>query len=99
MTYSVVPDQIEAGTFMLACVASHGIWLLKIVLPKHLECITAKVLEMGAHVHEINGDTLHVWCDSRTSRANIKLHHTQVSYRFTTSNGCCTFYCRWYKYD
>ncbi len=72
MTYSVVPDQIEAGTFMLACVASHGDLVIKNCITKHLECITAKVLEMGAHVHEINGDTLHVWCDSRTSRANIK---------------------------
>lgn len=57
---------------MLACVASHGDLVIKNCITKHLECITAKVLEMGAHVHEINGDTLHVWCDSRTSRANIK---------------------------
>lgn len=72
ITYSVVPDQIEAGTFMLAAVASHGDLLIKNCTTKHLECITAKVLEMGAKVSEISGDTLHVWCDSRTSKANIK---------------------------
>ncbi len=72
ITYSVVPDQIEAGTFMLAAVASHGDLVIKNCITKHLECITAKIIEMGAHAEETNGDTLHVWCDEKTSKANIK---------------------------
>lgn len=72
INYSVVPDQIEAGTFMLAAVASHGDLVIKNCITKHLECISAKIIEMGAHAEEIDGDTMHVWCDSRTTKANIK---------------------------
>ncbi len=72
VTYSVVPDQIEAGTFMLAAVASRGDLVIKNCTTKHLECITAKIIEIGAHAEEIDGDTIHVWCDNRTSKANIK---------------------------
>lgn len=49
-----------------------GDLVIKNCITKHLECITAKVLEMGANVSEINGDTIHVWCDNRTSKTNIK---------------------------
>lgn len=72
ITYSVVPDQIEAGTFMLAAVASHGDLVIRNCITKHLECITAKIIEMGAHAEETNGDTIHVWCDEKTTKANIK---------------------------
>lgn len=72
ITYSVVPDQIEAGTFMLAAVASHGDLVIKNCITKHLECITAKIIEMGAHAEETNGDTIHVWCNEKTTKANIK---------------------------
>ncbi len=72
ITYSVVPDQIEAGTFMLAAVASKGDLIIKNCTTKHLECITAKIIEMGANAEEIDGDTLHVWCNKKTSKANIK---------------------------
>ena len=72
VTYSVVPDQIEAGTFMLAAVASRGDLVIKNCTTKHLECVTAKIIEMGAHAEEIDGDTIRVWCDERTSKANIK---------------------------
>lgn len=72
ISYSVVPDQIEAGTFMLAAVASRGDLLIKNCTTKHLECISAKIIEMGAHAEEIDGDTMHVWCDSKTNKANIK---------------------------
>lgn len=70
-TYSVVPDQIEAGTFMLAAVASRGDVTIKNCITKHLECITAKIIEIGGNV-DANGDHLRVWCDKRTSKANIK---------------------------
>ena len=70
-TYSIVPDQIEAGTFMLAAVASHGDILIKNCITKHLESLTAKILEIGGKVED-NGDSIRVWCDSRPSKANIK---------------------------
>ena len=71
-TYSVVPDQIEAGTFMLASVASKGDIVLKNCITKHLESITAKILEIGGNVEDIDGDSLRVWCTKRTTNANIK---------------------------
>ncbi len=71
-TYCVVPDQIEAGTFMLAAVASKGDIIIKNCITKHLECITAKVLEIGANAEDLGGDRIHVWCDKRPSKANIK---------------------------
>ena len=70
-TYSVVPDQIEAGTFMLAAVASRGDIIIKNCISKHLECLTAKIIEIGGHVEE-DGDQIHVWCDKRPTKANIK---------------------------
>ena len=70
-TYSVVPDQIEAGTFMIAAVASKGDILIKNCITKHLECLTAKIIEIGGHVEE-DGDEIRVWCDSRPKKANIK---------------------------
>ena len=70
-TYSVVPDQIEAGTFMLAAVATKGDLLIKNCIPEHLDCLTAKILEMGANV-EYNDDSIHVWTNKRPNKANIK---------------------------
>ena len=70
-TYAVVPDQIETGTFMLAAVATKGDLIIKNCIPEHLDCLTAKILEMGANV-ETNGDTIHVWTSKRPNKANIK---------------------------
>ena len=70
-TYSVVPDQIEAGTFMLAAIASKGDLVIKNCITKHLECITAKILEIGGNV-EMNADTVRVWYDKRPTKAIIK---------------------------
>lgn len=70
-TYSIVPDQIEAGTFMLAAMASRGDILIKNCITKHLESLTAKIIEMGGNVED-NGDSIRVWCNSRPSKANIK---------------------------
>ena len=70
-SYSVVPDQIEAGTFMLAAVASKGDLIIKNCIPEHLDCVTAKILEIGGNV-EIDGDKLRVWFDKRPSKAVIK---------------------------
>ena len=70
-TYSIVPDQIEAGTFMLAAVASQGDILIKNCITKHLESLTAKILEIGGHVKDF-GDEIRVWCDQRPNKAIIK---------------------------
>ena len=51
-SYSIIPDQIEAGTYMAAAAATGGEVLIKNVIPKHLECITAKLEEMGVDVEE-----------------------------------------------
>ena len=70
-TYSIVPDQIEAGTFMLAAVASKGDIIVKNCITKHLESIIAKIVEIGGNV-DANGDHLRVWCNTRTNKATIK---------------------------
>lgn len=69
--YSIVPDQIEAGTFMLAAVASKGDITIHNCIPEHLDCLTAKIIEIGGNVEE-KDDSLHVWCDTKPSKTNIK---------------------------
>ena len=70
-TYSVVPDQIEAGTFMIAAIASKGDIVIKNCITKHLESIIAKIEEVGGNV-DANGDHLRVWYTKRTHKASIK---------------------------
>ena len=69
-TYSVVPDQIEAGTFMLAAVATKGDITVKNCIPEHLDCLTAKLIEMGVNV-DINNDSIRVCTNKRPNKANI----------------------------
>lgn len=52
--YSIIPDQIEAGTFMMAVAATHGNVLIQNVIPKHLDAISAKLIEIGATVEEFD---------------------------------------------
>lgn len=70
-TYSIIPDQIEAGTFMVAAAATRGNVLIKNVIPKHLEAITSKLTDIGAHVIEYD-DSVRVMCDKRLKATNIK---------------------------
>ncbi|MCR5484788.1 MAG: UDP-N-acetylglucosamine 1-carboxyvinyltransferase [Clostridiales bacterium] len=70
-TYSIIPDQIEAGTYMVAAAAAGGEVLINNVIPKHLESITAKLVECGADVEEFD-DSILVKSDGRLSRCNIK---------------------------
>ena len=70
ITYSVVPDQIEAGTFMLAAIATKGDIVLKHCIPEHLDCLTSKILEVGGNV-EYDNDTIHVWYDKKTTKSTI----------------------------
>lgn len=69
--YSIIPDQIEAGTFMVAAVATKGEVLIKNVIPKHLEAITAKLVEIGATVEEFD-DAVLVKSSSRLGNTHVK---------------------------
>ncbi|MBB6697008.1 UDP-N-acetylglucosamine 1-carboxyvinyltransferase [Clostridium algidicarnis] len=70
-SYSVIPDQIEAGTFMIAAAATGGEITVKNVIPKHLESISAKLIEMGAEVIE-QDDSVTVRSTGRLKSINIK---------------------------
>ena len=69
--YSVIPDQIEAGTFMFAAAATQGDVMVKNVIPKHLESITAKLEEMGVEVTEYD-DSIRVRREGPLNKCNIK---------------------------
>ena len=70
-TYAIIPDQIEAGTYMAAVAATGGQVLVKNIIPKHMDCITAKLQEMGVDVEE-NEDTLLVRRTGKLQKTNIK---------------------------
>lgn len=69
--YSVIPDQIEAGTFMMAAAATRGDVLIKNVIPKHLETISAKLSEIGAQIEE-SDDAVRVAATQRLCNTQIK---------------------------
>ena len=72
-SYSIIPDQIEAGTYMAAAAATGGVVRICNIIPKHMECITAKLQEMGVDVIE-EEDTLLIRRDpaKRMTRTNVK---------------------------
>ena len=70
-TYSIIPDQIEAGTYMVAAAATGGEVLIKNVIPKHLESITAKLEEMGAETEEFD-DSILIKRRSKIIKTNVK---------------------------
>ena len=69
--YSIIPDQIEAGTYLAAVTAAGGDVVIQNVIPKHLDCITAKLEEMGVQVEEY-GDSVRVVRRGALRRTNIK---------------------------
>lgn len=69
--YSIIPDQIEAGTFMFAAAATKGDVMVKHVIPKHLEATTAKLLEIGCEVEEFD-DAVRVVASKRLQSTNVK---------------------------
>ena len=69
--YSIIPDQIEAGTYMAAVAAAGGEVRINNIIPKHMECITAKLVEMGVEVEE-DGDSLIVCRHGPLQRTNVK---------------------------
>ena len=72
-TYAIIPDQIEAGTYMAAVAATGGNVLVQNVIPKHMECITGKLQEMGVKVIEYD--------DAIRVQSSGKLRHTTVKTR------------------
>lgn len=70
-TYSIIPDQIEAGTFMVAAAATRGDVLIKNVIPKHLDAISAKLVEIGCDIEEYD-DSVRVVANKRLSHTNVK---------------------------
>ncbi len=69
--YSIIPDQIEAGTYMIAAAATGGDVYVRNVIPKHLEAISAKLIEIGAKVEEYD-DCVRVYSEKRLGYANVK---------------------------
>lgn len=69
--HSIIPDQIEAGTFMIAAAATKGDVLVKNVIPKHMESLTAKLIEMNVRVEEFD-DSIRIFVKDRLSKVNIK---------------------------
>ena len=70
-TYAVIPDQIEAGTFMAAIAATKGDAIIKNVIPKHLESITKKMEKIGVNIEQYD-DSIRVWVDGPLVKANVK---------------------------
>ena len=69
--YSIIPDQIEAGTFMFAAAATRGDVIVKNGIPKHLEATTAKLVEIGCEVEEFD-DAVRVVATKRLNNTNVK---------------------------
>lgn len=70
-TYSVIPDQIEAGTYMFAAAATRGDVLIKNIIPKHMEAVSAKFVEMGIEVWE-GDDEIRVVAKKELNKVNVK---------------------------
>ncbi|NYB73239.1 UDP-N-acetylglucosamine 1-carboxyvinyltransferase [Sedimentibacter hydroxybenzoicus DSM 7310] len=70
-TYRVIPDQIEAGTYMIAAAATKGDIIIDDIIPKHLEPITAKLKEMGLGIEEY-GDSMRVFYNRELIPVNIQ---------------------------
>ena len=72
-TYAIIPDQIEAGTYLAAVAAAGGNVLVKNVIPKHMECITSKLVEMGAQIINYD-DAIRVISDGKLRHTTVKTH-------------------------
>ena len=72
-TYTIIPDQIEAGTYMAAAVATGGDVQINNIIPKHMECITSKLADMGADV-VFGDDFVRISCNKRLQATTVKTH-------------------------
>ena len=94
-SYTLIPDQIEAGTYMAAVAGAGGEVLIKNVIPKHLESISAKLIEMGVDIEEYD-DALLVRREGQLSKVNVKTMphpgfptdmHPQIAAVLSVANG------------
>lgn len=69
--YSIIPDQIEAGTYMFAAAATGGDVTIKNIIPKHLESISAKLIEVGCDITEFD-DSIRIVCNGRLSHTQVR---------------------------
>ncbi len=81
-TYAVIPDQIETGTLMIAAAATRGDVIIRGCIPTHMEALTAKLLEMGVRVTDMD-DAIHVKCQPGTTLRAVNIK-TQVYPGFPT---------------
>jgi len=72
-TYTIIPDQIEAGTYLAAVAATGGNVLVQNVIPKHMDCITSKLQEMGARVINYD-DSIRIISDGKLHSTTVKTH-------------------------
>ena len=72
-TYAIIPDQIEAGTYLAAVAAAGGNVLIKNVIPKHMDCITSKLQEMGARIINYD-DSIRICREKRLRQTTVKTH-------------------------
>ncbi len=72
-TYAIIPDQIEAGTYLAAVAATGGNVLVKNVIPKHMDCITSKLQEMGAKITNFD-DCIRIRSEGRLRGTTVKTH-------------------------
>ena len=70
-SYAIIPDQIEAGTYLAAVAATGGNVLVQNVIPKHMECITSKLAEMGVNFIEFD-DAIQVMSDGKLRPTTVK---------------------------
>ena len=70
-TYAIIPDQIEAGTYLAAAAVTGGNILVRNVIPKHMECITTKLEEMGAQIINYD-DAIRIRCEGRMRHTTVK---------------------------
>ena len=96
--YSIIPDQIEAGTFMFAAAAAGGDVMVKNVIPKHLEATTAKLLEVGCMIEEFD-DAVRVISNGKLQRTQVTTLPPGFPNRYAAADGGCSGNCGRNKYS
>ena len=97
--YSIIPDQIEAGTFMFAAAATQGDVTVLNVIPKHLDATISKLIDIGCEVEEFD-DAVRVVAKGRLRSTQVKdTSISRLSYRYAASDWCCSGACQRHKYN
>ncbi len=97
--YSIIPDQIEAGTFMFAAAATRGDVTVLNVIPKHLDATISKLIDIGCEVEEFD-DAVRVVAKGRLKSTQVKtLPYPGYPTDMQPQIRCSTCTCKWNKYD